>query len=34
MPSGFFVMEAKTFDPSDQVPQAVCKMYACGKLLQ
>ncbi|KAI9509432.1 hypothetical protein F5148DRAFT_1187990 [Russula earlei] len=34
MPSGFFVIEAKLSDPSDYVPQAVCEMYACGKLLQ
>ena len=34
MPSGFFVVEAKLFDPSDHVPQAVCEIYACGKLLQ
>ncbi|KAF8332431.1 hypothetical protein F5887DRAFT_996797 [Amanita rubescens] len=34
MPSGFFVIEAKLSDPSDHVPQAVCEMYACGKLLQ
>ncbi|KAF8237674.1 hypothetical protein L208DRAFT_1421509 [Tricholoma matsutake] len=34
MPSSFFVVEAKLFNPSDHVPQAVCEMYACGKLLQ
>jgi len=34
MPTGFMVIEAKLFNPSDHVPQAVCEMYACGKLLQ
>ena len=34
MPSSFVVIEAKLFNPSDHVPQAVCDMYARGKLLQ
>lgn len=34
MSSSFFVIEAKLFNPSDHVPQAVCEMYACGKFLQ
>jgi hypothetical protein len=33
MPSGFFVIEAKLFNPKDHVPQAVCEMCACGRLL-
>ncbi|TDL20109.1 hypothetical protein BD410DRAFT_841469 [Rickenella mellea] len=30
----FFVMETKFSNSSDDVPQAVCRMYECGKLLQ
>ncbi|KAI0248035.1 hypothetical protein BJV78DRAFT_849657 [Lactifluus subvellereus] len=33
MPSIFFVIEAKLLNPWEHVPQAVCEMYACGKLL-
>ncbi|KAH8981792.1 hypothetical protein EDB86DRAFT_3130584 [Lactarius hatsudake] len=32
--SSFFVIEAKLFNPSAHVSQAVCGLYACGKLLQ
>ncbi|KAH9979063.1 hypothetical protein BGW80DRAFT_1222200 [Lactifluus volemus] len=34
MPTGFFVIEAKFFNPSDHIPLAVCDLFACGKLLQ
>lgn len=34
MPSGFFVTEAKLYNLSDHIAQAVCEMYACGKYLQ
>ncbi|KAG2070800.1 hypothetical protein BDR04DRAFT_1118077 [Suillus decipiens] len=34
MPSGFFVTEAKLYNISNNFPQAVCEMYACGKYLQ
>ncbi|TDL20240.1 hypothetical protein BD410DRAFT_791357 [Rickenella mellea] len=34
MPTGFFVIEADLSVPSHDLPQAVCRMYACGKLLQ
>lgn len=34
MPSGFFVKEAKIYNISDHIAQAVCEMYACGKYLQ
>ena len=33
MPFGFFIIEAKLFDPLNHVPQAVCEMYMCGQLL-
>ena len=32
--SGFFITEAKLFNPTTYVPQAVVEMYACGKVLQ
>lgn len=34
MPSSFFVTEAKLYNPSNHVAQAVSVMYACGKFLQ
>ncbi|KAH9989738.1 hypothetical protein BJV77DRAFT_1069301 [Russula vinacea] len=34
VPSSFFVIEAKLVNPSDDIPQAVYKMYTCGRLLQ
>jgi len=33
-PYSFFIVEAKLFNPSDHVPQAVSEMYASGKFLQ
>jgi len=33
VPSSLFIIEAELFNP-DYVHQAVCEMYACGKLLQ
>ena len=34
MPFGFFVVEAKRSNLLDQVPQAVCEIYARGKFLE
>ncbi|KAG1800027.1 hypothetical protein EV424DRAFT_1438853 [Suillus variegatus] len=34
MPRSFFVMDAKLCNPSDDVPQAVCKMFAYGKFFE
>jgi len=34
MPSAFLVIEAKLSNPLDDLPQAVCNMYACGKFLK
>ncbi|KAG2089837.1 uncharacterized protein F5147DRAFT_787475 [Suillus discolor] len=34
MPRSFFVIDAKLCNPSDDVPQAVCKMFAYGKFLE
>ncbi|TDL20111.1 hypothetical protein BD410DRAFT_791185 [Rickenella mellea] len=34
MPTGFFVIEANLSILSHDVPQAVCRMYYCGRLLQ
>ncbi|KAG1789466.1 uncharacterized protein HD556DRAFT_1311416 [Suillus plorans] len=34
MPRSFFVMDAKLCNPSDDVPQAVYKMFAYGKFLE
>ncbi|KAG1906055.1 uncharacterized protein F5891DRAFT_976149 [Suillus fuscotomentosus] len=34
MPRSFFVMDAKLCNPSDNVPQAVCKMFTYGKFFE
>ncbi|KAG2061639.1 hypothetical protein BDR06DRAFT_1001910 [Suillus hirtellus] len=34
MPWSFFIMDTKLCNPSDDVPQAVCKMFAYGKFFK
>ncbi|KAM6496904.1 hypothetical protein JOM56_007377 [Amanita muscaria] len=33
-PSSFFIIEAKLSNPTTYVSQAICEMYACGRLLE